>query len=78
MKADSEKIAKQKKTHLLGLDHKAYYNELAETAEIDNNIPEVISNILTDTLLRLDSSGDFRNNEYVIIDDQNFEIINEH
>ncbi|XP_031628594.1 dimethylaniline monooxygenase [N-oxide-forming] 3-like isoform X2 [Contarinia nasturtii] len=71
MLEDSKMISFKSKPHLLGLMHKLYYKDLADTAEIDS-IPEIYSEILVDALICSNVSPDFREMKYVIIDDENF------
>lgn len=73
MKKDLTKVPSQKKPHFLALSQKQYNNDLAHTAGIEN-MKEVYSNILADQIMcfRKDPIG-FRDWDYKIIDDSNFE-----
>lgn len=53
-------------THVLGHDHRDYYLELAEKANIDN-VPDAYADIFTETLRSLiDEPMDFRKYKYSI------------
>lgn len=63
---------KKHKTHYLGPEQKEYYNQLAETADIEN-IPNVMSVMHRDSSLGLlNSPSQFRKYKYTIIDDNSF------
>lgn len=56
----------QSDTHVLGYEHREYYLELAEKANIDN-LPDVYADIFTETLRSLiDEPMDFRKYKYSI------------
>lgn len=62
--------------HILGVNQKAYFHDLAFTAQVEN-VRDVIWNIFVDLLQSYSSSNDFRRNKYIIIDDKNFNKVRE-
>lgn len=63
----------KRKTHVLGILHKTYYDELADTACIEN-IPVVYSDIFFDAISGLDADpNDFRNTKFRVINDNEYE-----
>lgn len=82
MIADSDKeLAKRmargfpkKKGHYLGVEfQREYCEDLSTTANIER-VPEIVLNIYDDCIeCRSKNPKDYRNNNYKVIDDENFE-----
>lgn len=59
-------------THYLGPEQKEYYNDISDTAEIDN-LPDVLSAMWVDSDKRIfEAPADYRKFNYFIIDDKTF------